>query len=117
VDEAKSVRPRVVRVDAEDDDAAPAVLPPELLEIRRLPFARPAPRGEEVEDDRLAAEGREREVAASAQPSQREGWSEPTHLRRRRLVREVPDQQRSEHSDPGGGHRLRSELQPAAHAR
>src|SRR6185437_1048434 len=62
-DEALRVAGEVLSVDADDDDAPPAVALPGSLQTGRLRLARRAPRGPEVEDDHLPAQRRELELA------------------------------------------------------
>src|SRR5581483_7022740 len=79
LDELLAVGAEVVRVDAEEDDAPAVPLAVRGLEPRRLGLARDAPRRPEVDDDRLAAQRRQRDPRAAVERPQRE-------RRRRRLV-------------------------------
>src|SRR5581483_6102821 len=97
------------------DEAARAVVPPDLLQRRRLELARAAPRREEVQDDRLAAEGRERQLPVAFEPRQGEGRRGPPDLRRRGLVREIPEEDAAERPHRCDRENLSTELQPAPH--
>src|SRR2546423_1811201 len=114
LDETATVAGRVgAGVDSEHHEPTRAIVPPEMFEHRRLALARAAPGGEEVEHDGLAAERGEREVAFAREPAEREGGRGRPDLRRRRLVGELPHEQRREKPDACDGKRLRPELEPA----
>src|SRR6476661_4146696 len=99
LEELARVSGHVVVVDAEEHDALSAVLPRCLLEQLRLALARHAPRGPEVEHDRLPAKRSEIEGPGRVDPLQRERRCRPTDLRRLRLMREAPDQQAQQSGD------------------
>src|SRR5581483_3445754 len=101
----------VVVVDAEKDHALPAILLPRRLQHLRLLLARPAPRGEEVEHDRLAAERPEVDRAGARQSVEREVRRRPPELRRMRLMRQLPHEQREQPGDGGERDALRGELE------
>ena len=92
-DEAAAVARDVVVVDADEDDAAAAVLQPRLLELRRLGLAGDAPGGPEVQHDGLPAQRREVDAAAAREPAQREPGRGGADLRRVLLVGQAPEQQ------------------------
>ena len=66
--EAAGVRLEVVRVDADHHDSLRPPLPPGSLEPRRFLLAREAPRGPEVQHDRLPTKRLELEAARLVEP-------------------------------------------------
>src|SRR5439155_1062780 len=77
------------------------------------------PRGPEVEDDDLAAQGREPDVRAAVQPGEDEARRGGLLSMRDRprhapvpLVREPPGEDREQAGDDRNGGRLRAQLQP-----
>src|SRR5437763_1264522 len=106
LDELAAFRDRVPVVDADEDDAVLAVPHVRLLERRRLAFAREAVRLEEVDDDGLSAQRLQRQPPVTAQSQCRELGRRPADLRRMRLMRQPPDEQR-EHP---GNRRERDDL-------
>ncbi len=113
--ERARVARHVVVVDTDEDDALRAVLPRRLLEHLRFALARHAPRRPEVDDDRLAAQRRQIELARSLDASQREVRRRPADLRRVRLMREPPHEQTEQPGDGDERQRLAGELQRPRH--
>ena len=93
-----------------------SVLPPDLLEERRLLLARDAPRRPDVEHDRLAPERRERELALLVEPLEREVGRPGRSPRAAAAARsppssvdERPDEQGEEQRDEPDGDALGDE--------
>src|SRR5262249_28169044 len=116
VDERAALRDRVPVVDADEHDALLAVLRVRLLQRGRLRLARHAVRLEEVDHDRLAAQRAQREPAVAAEAERGEARRRPADLRRMRLMRQLPDEQRQEPRDGGERDGLAGELERAHQA-
>jgi hypothetical protein len=112
---AARVPREVLRVDADNDDAALSPLLPGRLEQRRLALAGHTPRRPEVEHNRLAAERSQLQLPGRVEARQREVRRRA--LRDVRLVRELPDQQGEQAGDTGEREPLRPELQLLRHCR
>jgi hypothetical protein len=123
-DEPARVLLEVLRVDAEDDDAAVAVAAPSALEERGLVLTRTAPRGPEVEHDDIPAQRGEREASVAVEPRQRESGRRRGFAGVHPVVERPPflglDDLQAEQDDEADDHRhggrLQDELEAAGHS-
>src|ERR687891_581513 len=112
----KPGKPERPGVDAEHDEPFVAVAFPRLLEDRRLVLARQAPRGEEVDHERLAAVRRESDLTVSRQPVERELGRRLADARGLLLaLQHLPAEQPEHRSDERDRGDLTDELGAAGH--
>src|SRR5947209_17160559 len=105
----------VVEVDSDEVDAETLVLGPVPLERGRFGLTRDAPRGPEVEDDRMAAQRIERHRARTAELRERERGRRRADRRGVLLVRELPDEEREQSRHAGERDDLRATSHSAGH--